>query len=90
MRELIPLLGLLEDLTPALQLNKDQPAVYWEAYGYDKNNGSLSANLFEDNAGAYELQKLPKCDPEQSISCRSIITFRNMYPMAPSESILLV
>jgi hypothetical protein len=63
MRELIPLLGLLEELTPALQLNKNQPAVYWKACGYDNNNGALSADLFEDNVGAYELAKAPKMRP---------------------------
>jgi hypothetical protein len=56
-------LGLLEELTPALQLNKNQPAVYWKACGYDKNNGALSADLFEDNVGAYELAKAPKMCP---------------------------
>jgi hypothetical protein len=63
MRELIPLLGLLEELTPALQLNKDQPTVYWKACGYDNNNGNLSADLLEDNTGAYELAKAPKMRP---------------------------
>jgi hypothetical protein len=60
MRELIALLGLLEELTPALQLNKDQPAVYWKACGYNGNNGALSDDLFEDNSGAYKLGKAPK------------------------------
>jgi hypothetical protein len=60
MRELIPLLGLLEELTPALQLNKNQPAVYWKACGCDNNNGILSADLFQDNVGAYKPAKAPE------------------------------
>ncbi len=50
-------------LTPALHLNKDQPAVFWKECGFNKNNGPLSTNLFEDNAGAYELVKDPKLWP---------------------------
>jgi hypothetical protein len=56
MRELIPLLGLLEELTSALQLNKDQPTVYWKACGYDNNNGVLSADLFEIILRIYSLK----------------------------------
>ncbi len=41
MRELIPLLGLLQELTPALHLNKDQPSVYWKACGYCPDSGDL-------------------------------------------------
>lgn len=41
MRELIPLLGLLQELTPALHLNKDQPSVYWKACGYHPDSGDL-------------------------------------------------
>ncbi len=63
MRELIPLLGLLEELTPCLNLNKDQPSVYWKACGYEPNTGKLIADLFEDNAAAYELAKAPKMRP---------------------------
>jgi hypothetical protein len=63
MRELIPLLGLIEELTPALNLNKDQPTVYWKACGYEPDSGKLIANLFEDNAAAYELAKAPKMRP---------------------------
>jgi hypothetical protein len=34
-RGFIPLLGLLEGLTPVLNLNKDQPVVYQKICGYD-------------------------------------------------------
>ncbi len=61
MRDLIPLLGMIEELTLALQLNKDQPVVHWKACGYD--SGKLSADLFKDNTGAYELTKAPNMRP---------------------------
>jgi hypothetical protein len=63
MRELIPLLGLLEELTPVFHLNKDQPHVFWKSCGYEPNTSTLIANLYEDNAGAYELAKAPKMRP---------------------------
>ncbi len=63
MRELIPLLGLIEELTPSLNLKKDQPSVYWKDCGYASDSGKLTANLFEDNAAAYELAKAPKMRP---------------------------
>jgi hypothetical protein len=63
MRELIPLLGILEELTPVLKLNKDQPHVFWKSCGFDEDFNSLVANLYEDNAGAYELAKAPKIRP---------------------------
>jgi hypothetical protein len=61
MRDLIPLMGILEELAPVLGLSKDQPNVQWKACGYE--SGTLSANLFEDNRGAYELAKAPKMPP---------------------------
>jgi hypothetical protein len=63
MRELIPLLGIIEELTPHLNLDKDQPLVFWKACGYEPNSGKLSADLFEDNAAAYELARAPKMRP---------------------------
>jgi hypothetical protein len=57
------LLGLIEELTPYLNLNKNQPLVFWKACGYELNSGKLSADLFEDNAAAYELAKAPKMRP---------------------------
>ena len=35
MRDLIPLLGLLDELSPVSHLNKDQPSVYWKACGFE-------------------------------------------------------
>jgi hypothetical protein len=61
MRDLIPLLGLLEELSPILHLNIDQPDVHWKSCGYE--NGQYVADLFEDNKGAYELAKAPKMRP---------------------------
>ncbi len=46
MRDLIHLMGPLEELTPILHLNKDQPHVFWKS-------------CYEDNTGAYELAKAP-------------------------------
>jgi hypothetical protein len=63
MRDLIPLLGLLDELTPALHLEKDQPSVFWKACGIEPNSQKLFANLYEDNTGAYELAKAPKMRP---------------------------
>jgi hypothetical protein len=63
MRELTPVLGILEELTPVLNLNKDQPHIFWKSCGYDDNSKNLVANLYEDNAGAYELAKAPKMRP---------------------------
>jgi hypothetical protein len=63
MRELIPLIGILEELTPVLHLNKDQPHVFWKSCGWDDDSNTLVANLYEDNAGAYELAKAPKMRP---------------------------
>jgi hypothetical protein len=60
MRELIPLLGILEELTPVLHLNKDQPHVFWKSCSFDDNYNNLVADLYKDNAGAYELAKAPK------------------------------
>ena len=61
MRDLIPLLGLLEELSPVLKLSTDKPDVHWKACGYE--NGQFVADLFEDNRGAYELAKAPKMRP---------------------------
>jgi hypothetical protein len=72
MQELIPLLGFLEELTPFLQLNKDQPKVqlnkdqphvFWKSCGFDEGSNNLVANLYEDNVWAYELTKAPKMRP---------------------------
>jgi hypothetical protein len=63
MRDLIPLLGLLEELTDVLHLNKNQPSVCWKACGYEPDSDKLFADLFEDNTGAYELAKAPKMRP---------------------------
>jgi hypothetical protein len=63
MRDLIPLLGLLDELSPVLHLNKDQPSVYWKACGFEPNSQNVFANLYEDNTGAYELAKAPKMRP---------------------------
>jgi hypothetical protein len=63
MRELIPLLGILEELTPVFHLNKDQPNDFWKSCGYAKDSNTLLANLYEDNSGAYELAKAPKMRP---------------------------
>ncbi len=63
MQELIPLLGLIEKLTTPLNLNKDQPSIYWKACGYKPDSGKLIADLFEDNAAAYELAKAPEMRP---------------------------
>jgi len=63
MQELIPLLGMLEELTPCLNLKKDQPSVNWKACGYEPNTGKLVADLFEDNAAAHESAKAPKMRP---------------------------
>jgi hypothetical protein len=49
MRDLIPLLGILEELTPVLKLNKDQPHVFWKSCGFDEDSNNLIANLYEDN-----------------------------------------
>ena len=57
----IPLLGLLEELSPVLKLSTDKPDVHWKACGYE--NGQFVADLFEDNRGAYELAKAPKMRP---------------------------
>jgi len=57
MRDLIPLLGLLDELTPALHLEKDQPSVFWKACGIEPNSQKLFANLYEDNTGATSLQR---------------------------------
>jgi hypothetical protein len=62
MRDLIPLMGLLDELTKPLNLNRNQPNVHWKTCGYNKV-GKLSADLFEDNQGAYELAKAPKMRP---------------------------
>jgi hypothetical protein len=61
---------LIEELTPALQLNKDQPVIHWKACGYDSgkcgyDSGKLSGDLFKDNTGAYELAKAPKMHPRK-------------------------
>ena len=61
MRDLIPLLGLLEELSPILNLHIDQPDVHWKSCGYE--NGNYVADLYEDNKGAYELAKAPKMRP---------------------------
>ena len=61
MRDLIPLLGLLEELSPILHLNIDHQDVHWKSCGYE--NGQYVADLFEDNKGAYELAKAPKMRP---------------------------
>ena len=61
MRDLIPLLGLLEELSPVLKLSTDKPDVHWRTCGY--GNGQFVADLFEDNRGAYELAKAPKMRP---------------------------
>lgn len=63
MRDLIPLLGLLDELSPVLHLNKDQPSVYWKACSFEPNSQNVVANLYEDNTGAYELTKAPKMRP---------------------------
>jgi hypothetical protein len=63
MRDLTPLLGILEELTQVLKLNKDQPHVFWKSCGFDKDSNNLVANLYEDNAGAYELAKALKMRP---------------------------
>jgi len=63
MRELIPLLGILEEITPVFHLDKDQPNVFWKSCGYDEGSNTLFANLYEDNSGAYELAKAPKMRP---------------------------
>lgn len=63
MRELIPLLSILEELTPVLHLDKDQPHVFWKTRGYNENSNKLVVNLIDDNAGAYELAKAPKMRP---------------------------
>jgi len=63
MRDLIPLLGLLDELAPALHLEKDQPSVFWKACGIEPNSQKLFANQNEDNTGAYKLAKAPKMRP---------------------------
>jgi hypothetical protein len=63
MRDLIPLLGMLEELTNVLQLNIDQQSVYWKACGYQADSRKLFADLYEDNTVAYELAKAPKMRP---------------------------
>jgi len=63
MRELIPVIGILEELIPVLHLNKDQPRVFWKSCGWDDHSNNLVANSYEDNAGAYELAKAPKMRP---------------------------
>jgi hypothetical protein len=61
MRDLIPLLGLLEEISPILNLHVDQPDVHWKSCGCE--NGNYVADLYEDNRGAYELAKAPKMRP---------------------------
>jgi hypothetical protein len=63
MHELIPLLGILEELTSVFHLDKDQPHVFWKSCGYEQNTNTLFANSYEDNSGAYELAKAPKMRP---------------------------
>jgi len=63
MRDLIPLLGILEELTNVLQLATDQPLVFWKSCGYQTSTDKLFANINEDNIGAYELAKAPKMRP---------------------------
>jgi hypothetical protein len=60
MHNLIPLLGLLDELAPALHLEKDQPLVYWKACDIEPNSRKLFANLYEDYTGAYKFAKAPK------------------------------
>lgn len=84
MRELTPVLGILEELTPVLNLNKDQPHVFWKSCGYDDNSNNLVANLYEDNAGAYELAKAPKMRPRTK---HIIIISGSMFLMVLSKSI---
>jgi hypothetical protein len=63
MRDLIPLLGLLDEITPALNLDKNQLSVHWRACGVEPDSNKLFANLYEDNTGANELAKAPKIRP---------------------------
>jgi hypothetical protein len=63
MRDLIPLLGLLDELAPALHLDEDQPLLYWKACGIEPNSQNLFANLYADNTWAYKLAKAPKMRP---------------------------
>jgi len=63
MRDLIPLFSLLDELAPALHLDKNQPSVHLRACGVEPDSNKLFANLYEDNTGAYELAKAPKMRP---------------------------
>jgi hypothetical protein len=63
MQVLIPLLGLIEELTPSLNLHKDQSSVFWKACGYEPDSEKLIVDLYEDNAAAYALAEAPKMQP---------------------------
>jgi hypothetical protein len=60
-RKLIPLKAFLKELTPILQLSTCQPLLPWNAHAPDST--ILVADLFEDNAAAYELATAPKLCP---------------------------
>ncbi len=62
-RVLFSYMLVIEELTPSLNLNKDQPSVYWKACGYNPDSGKLITDIFEDKAAAYESAKAPKMWP---------------------------
>ncbi len=59
MRKWIPLLGLLNESALVRHLTEDQQSLYWKACGFKPSALKIFANLYEDNAGAYELSKAP-------------------------------
>ena len=61
MRDLIPFISLVEEVSKVLKFQNQQPEVSWKSCGFQ--DGKFSADLYEDNRGALELAKAPKMRP---------------------------
>ena len=62
MRDVIPFVGLVEELSSVFNLTCETPTVQWKACGLS-TNGKFSIDVYEDNRGAYELARAPKMRP---------------------------
>jgi hypothetical protein len=62
MRDVIPFVGLVEELSSVFNLVSATPTVQWKACGLAEN-GNFAIDVYEDNRGAYELARAPKMRP---------------------------
>jgi hypothetical protein len=62
MRDVIPFVGLVEELSSVFHLVSETPTVQWKACGLTED-GKFAIDVYEDNRGAYELARAPKMRP---------------------------